>query len=89
MNKSLPPRVISVTPDVDFKLHLTFNNGERRVFDATPLLSFGVFSPLKNKQFFNSVRVEHGSIAWPNNIDYCPDTLYAESEPGGLPCPSP
>ena len=75
----LPPRVTAVYPSLDYKLHLTFNNGERRVFDAKPLLSLGVFSPLKNRQFFESVRVEYGSIAWPNDIDYCPDTLYSES----------
>ena len=75
----LPPRVTAVRPAAGHKLHLTFNNGERRVFDAAPLLSLGVFSPLKNKQFFDSVRVEYGTIAWPNDIDYCPDTLYYES----------
>jgi len=78
-NEPLPPRVVSVVPTENYKLRLTFNNGERRVFDAAPLLMLGVFSPLKNKQFFDSVRVEFGSIAWPNDIDYCPDTLYLES----------
>ena len=77
--KPLPPRVVTAVPADDYKLHLTFNNGERRVFDAKPLLPLGVFAPLKSKPFFYSVRVEHGSIAWPGDIDYCPDTLYLES----------
>jgi hypothetical protein len=77
----LGPRVTSVTPTDDYKLYLTFSNGERRVFDATALLRFPVFKPLENKQFFKSVRVEYGTVAWPQDIDYCPDTLYRESLP--------
>ncbi|MCL2107427.1 MAG: DUF2442 domain-containing protein [Oscillospiraceae bacterium] len=77
----LPPRVVSVSPDMNYKLQLAFDNGERRVFNAKPLLSLKIFEPLKNKQFFNMVQVAHGSILWPNDIDYCPDTLYLESVP--------
>jgi hypothetical protein len=40
-----------------------------------------VFNSLQSKAFFESVRVAYGSILWPNNIDYCPDTLYLESRP--------
>ena len=75
----LPPRVTAVAPGEDYTLFLTFNNGERRIFDAKPLFGYKVFAPLKNRRFFSAVRVEHGSVAWPNDIDYCPDTLYAES----------
>ena len=75
----LGPRVITVEPLDDYKLYLTFNNGDKRVFDAKPLFTMNVFSPLKNKVFFNNVKVSHGSVQWSNDIDYCPDTLYAES----------
>lgn len=77
----LGPRVTAVSPLEDYKLLLTFNNGERRMFDAKPLLSMKVFKPLQNKHFFKSVKVSYGSIWWPQDIDYCPDTLYAESTP--------
>ena len=65
----------------DYRLFLTFTNGERRIFDAKPLFSCGVFSSLQNRFFFESVKAAYGSILWPNDIDYCPDTLYAESVP--------
>jgi len=77
----LGPRVAAVLPMKDYKLRLTFNNGERRMFDAKPLLSKGVFKPLQNRSYFESVKVAYGSVLWPNEIDYCPDTLYAESIP--------
>lgn len=75
----LPPRVKTAQPIEDFKLLLTFDNGERRIFDAKPLLKFKVFQPLQNEQFFKSVKVAYGSILWADDIDYCPDTLYMES----------
>jgi hypothetical protein len=66
-------------PLEDHKLDLTFDNGERRIFDAEPLLGMKVFKPLENTGFFNSVKVAYGTVVWPDGIDYCPDTLYAES----------
>lgn len=77
----LGPRVKAVAPLDGYKLLLTFDNGERRIFDAKQLLDTKVFSPLKNKFFFNLVRVEYDTIAWPEDIDYCPDTLYIQSTP--------
>ena len=77
----LGPRVVEVTPNDDYKLLLTFNTGEKRVFDAQQLLDMKVFAPLKNIVFFKSVRVEFGTIVWPQDIDYCPDTLYEQSMP--------
>jgi len=75
----LGPRVSKVEPMDDYELLITFNNGELRVFDAKPLFSMNAFKSLKSKAFFESVKADHGSILWPNDIDYCPDTLYAES----------
>ncbi len=75
----LGPRVTEVTPMEDYKLLLTFTNGENRIFDAMPLLDIAVFKPLSNKLFFQSVNVSYGTIVWPQDIDYCPDTLYSES----------
>lgn len=77
----LGPRVIEVIPNDDYELIITFNNGEKRKFDANHLLEMKVFAPLKNPAFFKSVKVEFGTIVWPQDIDYCPDTLYAQSNP--------
>lgn len=77
----LGPRVWEVTAMEDYKLLLTFSNGERRIFDAKPLLAMPIFKPLVNKQFFQSVKAAYGTVIWPQDIDYCPDTLYSESCP--------
>ena len=65
----------------DYKIQLLFNNGERRLFNAKPLLEMDIFKPLANRAFFQTVQVAYGSVYWNGDIDYCPDTLYAESVP--------
>lgn len=77
----LGPRVAEAYPIDDYKLLIIFTNGEQRIFDAKPLLSITAFKPLRNIQFFESVKVAYGTITWPRDIDYCPDTLYYESIP--------
>lgn len=75
----LGPRVVAVHPLADYQLALTFSNGEQRTFDAKPLLDYPAFRPLRSETFFRSVRVQFGTICWPGDIDYCPDTLYQQS----------
>ena len=77
----LGPRVRKVTPMPDYQLRLAFTNGEERMFDAADLLNLPAFAPLRDEAFFRLVRVEFGTVCWPDDIDYCPDTLYAESVP--------
>ena len=73
------PRVKHVIPGNDFTLKLVFSNDEKKVFDVKPYLNFGIFSELKNRSVFNSVKVSFGTIVWNNGLDICPDTLYLES----------
>ena len=75
----LGPRIISVEAMENYILLLTFSNGEKRQFNAKPLLELPVYKPLLNYAFFQSARVEHGTVVWPQDIDCCPDTLYEES----------
>jgi len=84
ISDQLGPRVTDVTPTDDYCLILTFTSGERRIFDAKPLLEMAVFEQLAIKSFFKSVKVAYGSIIWPQDIDYCADTLYMESVPATL-----
>ncbi len=76
----LNPRVIHVIPTDDYCLQLIFSNGEKGVYDCTGLLSFGVFQELKALAYFKQVKVEEGTVIWPNQQDICPDTLYLDSE---------
>jgi len=74
------PRVREVVPTDDFQLKITFNNGERGTYDCRELLDFGVFRELQDLDYFKQVKVVDGTVAWPNEQDICPDTLYLDSE---------
>jgi len=73
------PRVSKVTPVNDYKLHLLFSNGEEGIYDCHDLLDFGVFSELRDINYFNKVAAVHGTVVWPHDQDICPDTLYLDA----------
>ena len=75
----LSPRVLSVAPQDDFRLLLTFDNGEKRIFDCKPLLNKPVFSAIRNKAQFDRASVRYGTVWWNGDIDLCPDCLYEKS----------
>ncbi|WP_417912625.1 DUF2442 domain-containing protein [Candidatus Electronema sp. TJ] len=68
--------VISVAPQEDRSLLLTFENNERRIFDMVPLLEKKPFLKLKNLPLFMKASVENGTVVWPGNIDIDPETLW-------------
>jgi hypothetical protein len=74
------PRVIQVLALPDLKLEIKFQDGKRGLFDVSPYTHFPVFKRLKEAQFFNAARVDHGTVQWPGGIDFDPDTLYLESQ---------
>jgi len=73
------PRVTEVIPEENFCLLLEFSNGERREFDVSPYLDKGIFTQLREKSYFQQVRVSMCTIEWPKGQDFCPDTLFEES----------
>ena len=65
----------------DYLLKISFNTGELKYFDFSSLLSTPVFSPLKDKQLFDSVTLEYGIPIWKNGeIDISPAYLYKNSK---------
>ncbi len=80
-------KVTAVKAREDYQLELSFNTGETRVFDVTPYLNRGIFTELREPSYFQSVRLAFGSIAWPNEQDFGPESLYVESRPLGTPTP--
>ena len=73
-------KVISVVPQKDYSLLLSFQNGEQRVFDVRPYLDKGIFAELKDLRYFLLARVAFNTVQWPHNQDFAPETLYLESK---------
>ena len=77
--KPLMPGAVSLETLPNYILKIRFNNNEVKYFDVKKIYNLPCYKPLQNKEFFKTVHIEYGSIAWNNDIDYCPDCLYEES----------
>ena len=75
------PKAVEVSSQPDYCLLVTFDNGEKRIFDAKPYLDFKPFMELKNLTLFNTVKTGGLSIEWIHGQDICPDELYYNSVP--------
>jgi len=73
------PGVKNVKPLTDFKLLLTFENNEERIFDMNPFLNKGIFRELQDTDMFDTVHISFDTIQWKNGADLCPEMLYEDS----------
>lgn len=88
-------QIVEVVPNDDFTLTIRFDNGERRLYDAMPLLKpKTVFEPFMKWDNFKRVYVDDNhriawdidpkidsEIVWNNKVDLCPDSCYVDSVP--------
>ena len=74
------PYVKTVQFKDDYCLLLTFENGEKRLFDLKPYLEKPVFARLKKPALFKTARVVSGSVEWQGEIGLSYDTLCLESK---------
>jgi hypothetical protein len=73
---------MNVIPDVidfkilaDYKINITLSNGKKGIFDVTHYLDRGIFQELKDYNYFKRARIEFGTITWPNEQDFSPETI--------------
>ena len=88
-------RITGVVPNDNYTLTLTFDNGEKRLYSAAPLLQAGtVFAPFRELENFRRVYLDESncvswdidpmvdsSVVWSNKVDLCPDSCYVDSVP--------
>ena len=68
--------VISVKPNPDYTLDITFADGSRKIYNAAPLLSRPIFAELNDLDFFLSAKALHGTVVWNDDVDIAPEHLY-------------
>jgi len=73
-------RIRSVKVLDDMIMILRFTSGEKRLYDATQLLQYPAFQPLRDENVFKTAAVEYGTVVWNDGeIDIAPETMYANS----------
>lgn len=76
-----------MTPDVtqaqalqNYELLITFADGEQRRFSMLPYLKYPAYQGLNDPGKFAQAHVVNGTVAWNDEIDISPDTLYVDGQ---------
>lgn len=79
----LQPRLTSVSPKDGHKLLLTYETGERRLFDVSPYITGSWYGELQDAAYFSSVSLLPGGVGieWLHGQDIAPHELYEQSIP--------
>lgn len=77
------PRVIAVEVLSNEQLRVTFEGGQRRVYDCRPLFAREEFRFLRNEGFFRAVHADpHGyGVSWNEDIDLAESELWLGGRP--------
>ena len=63
----------------NYKLLLTYENYERRIFDVTPYIKGDWYGKLKDVTYFKSVHIAGDTVRWADGQDLAPHELYENS----------
>jgi hypothetical protein len=80
--------VVSAEHKGGYRIEVVFDDGRRGIVDLSSYPERGgVFERFRDMQFFLSFRVnpELGVLAWGDEVDIAPETLYAEATGEPLP----
>lgn len=80
INMEYMPVVIDAEYLSDYRIKVTFDNGQERVVDCHKWLRGELFEPLKDQKYFQKFFVDGWTISWPNGADIAPETLYEDKE---------
>ena len=60
----------------NYRIRLTFNNGEIKTVDLQNELNGNVYVPLRQLDYFKNFQLKYNTIEWSNGADYAPEYLY-------------
>ena len=64
-------------PRDGFRVWVKFDDGEEGVVDYSDIPRDGVFAVWNDREFFERVHIDrYGAVAWPGELDFCPDAMY-------------
>jgi hypothetical protein len=69
------PDIINFEIMTDHRIKITLSNGKNGIFDVKPYLDRGIFKELKDYDYFRRARIEFGTLTWPNEQDFSPETI--------------
>ena len=81
-------RVVSAQPLPGYRLNLRFEDGLEGEVNLAHLVGKGVFAKWQDPAEFQKVFIdpESHTVAWPGEIDLCPESLYEDVAAVAAPC---
>lgn len=77
----LCPKPIDVKPLAGYKILVTFETNEQKIFDVTPYIRGSWYGKLGDESYFRTVHIKHSHIEWADGQDIAPHELYDDSVP--------
>ena len=71
--------VVAAKPLDGYRVDVEFDTGERGIFDCSRYLAKPYWRRLNDPQFFKLVRVDYGTLVWPDDIDIGPEEIYDDA----------
>lgn len=73
------PPVAAVEPRAGYRIWLRYQDGVDGEIDLADIADTEICKPWREQAFFERVHVnDGGAVAWNDDIELCPDSLYAE-----------
>ncbi len=83
-------RIRDVIPLEGFRLRLTLTDGSTIEREIADILTGPMFESIReDPSVFRQVKVESGTVVWPNGADLCPDVLIWGGAPPNSPAAPP
>ncbi len=70
------PKPKNVKPLENYKLKVEFENGEEKIFDMKPYLTYPVYKDLNDENVFKEAQIKYRTVIWNEEIDVDPDRLF-------------
>lgn len=73
------PKPIEIKVLENYKLWIKFENGEEKIFNMEKYIHQKFYQRLKNREYFENVKVAGNTIEWEKGEDVAPENLYYDS----------
>lgn len=75
------PHIVEAEYVKGYRIKAKFNDGSVKMLNLKPYVERGgVFSELKDKEYFKRFFIDLNTICWPNGADVAPERLYEIGE---------
>ena len=73
------PKPVEIKMLEDYKIWLKFENGEQKIFNMEKYMQEKFYQKLRNRKYFQNVKISGNTIEWENGEDVAPENLYYDS----------